>query len=227
MTVVVVVVCVCGGGGTFLRNYFCFSIGTFGLVGHCLAHVLPACCADCLLCGHAIAHASSGAGGGAALEYSLGMPPPPISPKFIEWEATNFTEGQISVGHLWCTKCSVPDISQTTTNNDNTPLKHRPGGSNDPHNNQHKPQYANYWAPRTRKRHIPPHSAQPRQTSHWAPRTRKRPRKGTTTRRSVTRGGGDGTPTPCTSFAGPACRIVHPFLDACHRLLLLLWRPAL
>ena len=31
--------------------------------------------------------------------------------------------------------------------------------SNDPRNNQHSPQYANYWAPLTRKRHIPPHPA--------------------------------------------------------------------
>ena len=46
--------------------------------------------------------------------------------------------------------------------------------SNDPHNNQHNPQYANYWAPLTRKRHIPPHSAQPQHTNDWAPRTRKR-----------------------------------------------------
>ena len=46
--------------------------------------------------------------------------------------------------------------------------------SNDPRNNQHNPQYANYWAPLPRKRHIPPHSAQPRHTNHWAPRTRKR-----------------------------------------------------
>ena len=81
-----------------------------------------------------------------------------------------------------------------------------------------QPQYANYWAPLTRKRHIPPHSAQPRHTNYWAPRTRKRhqrehrpqrptersdptqhaegrpgdcpgPRKGATTRRHVTRGG--------------------------------------
>ena len=36
------------------------------------------------------------------------------------------------------------------------------------------PQYANYWAPLTRKRHIPPNSAQPRHTNYWAPRTRKR-----------------------------------------------------
>ena len=80
------------------------------------------------------------------------------------------------------------------------------------------PQYANYWAPLTPKRHIPPHSAQPQHTNYWAPRTRKRhqqehrpqrptersdptqhakgrtgdrpgPRKGTTTRRNVTQGG--------------------------------------
>ena len=83
-------------------------------------------------------------------------------------------------------------------------------------------QYANYWAPLTRIRHIPPHSAQPRHTNYWAPRTRKRhqqeqrpqrptersdptqhakgrtgdcpgPRKETTTRRNVTQGGGGAT----------------------------------
>ena len=82
-----------------------------------------------------------------------------------------------------------------------------------------QPQYANYWAPLTRKRHIPPHPAQPRHTNHWAPRTQKRhqqehrpqrptessnptqhakgrtgdcpgPRKGTTARRNSTHGGG-------------------------------------
>ena len=37
-----------------------------------------------------------------------------------------------------------------------------------------QPQYANYWAPLTRKRHIPPHPAQPQHTNHWAQRTRKR-----------------------------------------------------
>ena len=86
---------------------------------------------------------------------------------------------------------------------------------------RHSPQYANYWAPLTRKRHIPPHSAQPRHTNDWAPRTRKRhqqehrsqrptersdpthhakgrtgdcpgPCKGTTTKRNVTGGGGGG-----------------------------------
>ena len=79
------------------------------------------------------------------------------------------------------------------------------------------PQYANYWAPLTRKRHTMPHSAQPQHTNYWAPRTRKRhqqehrpqrptersdptqhakgrtgdrsgPRKGATTRRNVTQG---------------------------------------
>ena len=80
------------------------------------------------------------------------------------------------------------------------------------------PQYANYWAPLTRKRHTMPHSAQPQHTNYWAPRTRKRhqqehrpqrptessntaqhakgrtcdcpgPRKGTPTRRNFTQGG--------------------------------------
>ena len=83
------------------------------------------------------------------------------------------------------------------------------------------PQYANYWALLTRKRHTMPHSSQPQHTTYWAPRTRKRhqqehrpqrptessdptqhakgrtgdcpgPRKGTTTRGNVTRGGGGG-----------------------------------
>ena len=92
---------------------------------------------------------------------------------------------------------------------------------NNPGNNQHIPQSTNYWATLTRKRHIPPHSAQPQHTNDWAPRTRKRhqqehrpqrptersdptqhakgrtgdrpgPRKGATTRRNVTRGGGGG-----------------------------------
>ena len=91
--------------------------------------------------------------------------------------------------------------------------------SNDPGNNQHNPQYANYWAPLTRKRHTMPHPPQPLHTNDWAPRTRKRhqqehrpqrptersdptqhakgragdcpgPRKGTPTRRNVTQGGG-------------------------------------
>ena len=36
------------------------------------------------------------------------------------------------------------------------------------------PQYANYWAPLTHRRHSMPHSAQPQHTKYWAPRTRKR-----------------------------------------------------
>ena len=36
-----------------------------------------------------------------------------------------------------------------------------------------EPQYANYWALLTRKRHIPPRPAQPQHTNHWAPRTRQ------------------------------------------------------
>ena len=91
------------------------------------------------------------------------------------------------------------------------------------------PQYANYWAPLTRKRHTMPHSAQPQHTNYWAPRTRKRhqqehrpqrptessdptqhakgrtgdrpgPRKGATTRRSVTQGGRLGV-FPCSKEA--------------------------
>ena len=90
--------------------------------------------------------------------------------------------------------------------------------TNDSRNNQHSPQYANYWAPLTRKQDILPHPAQPQHTNHWAPRTRKQehrpqrptessdptqhakgrtgdcpgPRKETTTKRNVTRGGGGG-----------------------------------
>ena len=80
------------------------------------------------------------------------------------------------------------------------------------------PQYANYWAPLTPKRHTMLHSAQPQHTNYWALRTRKRhqqehrpqrptessdptqhakgrtcdrpgPCKGATTRRNVTHGG--------------------------------------
>ena len=83
----------------------------------------------------------------------------------------------------------------------------------------------NYWAPLTRKRHTMPHSAQSQHANYWAPRTRKRhqqehwpqrptessdptqhakgrtgdrpgPRKGATTRRNVTQGGGGWFQTP-------------------------------
>ena len=97
------------------------------------------------------------------------------------------------------------------------------------------PQCANYWAPLTRKRHIPPHAAQPQHTNYWAPQTRKRhlqehrpqrptersnptqhakgrtgdrpgPRKGTTTRRNVTQGGGGfrSSATTAVNGTGPA-----------------------
>ena len=91
------------------------------------------------------------------------------------------------------------------------------------------PQYTNYWAPLTRKRHAMPHSAQPRHTSYWAPRTRKRhqqehrpqrptessnptqhakgrtgdcpgPRKETTTRRNVTQGANESSRWVCTPW---------------------------
>ena len=79
------------------------------------------------------------------------------------------------------------------------------------------PQYANYWAPLTRKRHTMSHSVQPQHTNYWAPRMPRKqkqenrpqrptessnptqhakgrtgdcpgPRKETTTRRNVTHG---------------------------------------
>ena len=84
-----------------------------------------------------------------------------------------------------------------------------------------QPQYANYWALLTRKRHILPHPSQSEHANHWGPRTRKQhqqehlpqrptessdptqhakgrtgdrpgPRKETATRRNVTQGGREG-----------------------------------
>ena len=43
------------------------------------------------------------------------------------------------------------------------------------------PQYANYWAPLTRKRHTLPHSAQPQHTNYWGGR------QNATTRRNMRR----------------------------------------
>ena len=92
------------------------------------------------------------------------------------------------------------------------------------------PQYANYWAPLTRKRHTMLHPAQPQHTNYWAPRTRKRhqqehrrqrptdsndptqhakgrtgdrpgPCKGATTGRNVTQGGLP--PPPFNAFPPP------------------------
>ena len=42
------------------------------------------------------------------------------------------------------------------------------GGGGGGASNQHNPQYANYWAPLTRQRHIPPRPAQPRHANDWA-----------------------------------------------------------
>ena len=81
-----------------------------------------------------------------------------------------------------------------------------------------QPQYANYWAPLTRNRHILPHPARPQHTNHWALSAKRHqqehqpqrptessgamqhvngrtgdcpgPLKETTTRRNVTGGGG-------------------------------------
>ena len=94
------------------------------------------------------------------------------------------------------------------------------------------PQYANYWAPLTRKRHTMPHSAQSQHANYWAPRTRKRhqqehrpqrptessdptqhakgrtgdcpgPRKGATTGRNVTQGVNDPPPPPLLDTPPP------------------------
>ena len=100
---------------------------------------------------------------------------------------------------------------------------------NDPCENNRNPQYANDGAPRTRKRHQQEHRPQrPTErsdpTQHAKGRTGDRPgpRKGATTRRTVTRGGGrlwaGGTPShappppiaPSASFprsAGPPRRL--------------------
>ena len=108
-----------------------------------------------------------------------------------------------------------------------------------------QPQYANYWAPLTRKRHILSHPAQPQHANYWASRTRKRhqqehrpqrptersdptqhakgrtgdrprPRKETTTRRNVTRGGVSGYVFLCPlshrlQSCVMWCRLPHAF----------------
>ena len=102
------------------------------------------------------------------------------------------------------------------------------------------PQYANYWAPLTRKQHTMPHSAQSQHTKYWAPRTRKRhqqehrpqrptessdptqhakgrtgdrpgPRKGATTRRNVTQGGYPNASFQCIIAAGVPQAPWHAF----------------
>ena len=125
------------------------------------------------------------------------------------------THTETQRGRLW-TACGQRRVD--STNSQTTPTT------------TSNPQYANYWAPLTCKRHIPPHPAQPQHTNYWAPRTRKRhqqehrpqrptersdptqhakgrtgdcpgPRKGTTTRRNVTQGG-SGPPPPLNNGEG-------------------------
>ena len=57
-----------------------------------------------------------------------------------------------------------------------------------------QPQYANYWAPMTCKRHTMPHPAQPQHTNHWRERgnntsrsTGRNGRQNAATRRSTQR----------------------------------------
>ena len=95
------------------------------------------------------------------------------------------------------------------------------GAANDPRNttpatrppqhNQRDPQYANDGAPRTRKRHPHEHRPQrptersdPAQHAKGRPGDCPGPRKETTTRRNVTRGGGGGTHASRLSLCG-AC----------------------
>ena len=79
--------------------------------------------------------------------------------------------------------------------------------SNDPHtnhpSNQHNPRCARYWAPRTRKRHQQEHRPQwPTERSDPTQHAKGRagdcpgPRKGATTGRNVTQGGGGGLDPP-------------------------------
>ena len=54
------------------------------------------------------------------------------------------------------------------------------------------PQYANYWAPLTCKRHTMPHSAPPQHTNYWAPQ------RGNDTSRSTGRSGRQNAATRCS-----------------------------
>ena len=105
----------------------------------------------------------------------------------------------------------------------------------------------NYWAPLTRKRHTPPHSAQPQHTNYWAPQTRKRhqqdhqqerptehsdptqhaegraddcpgPRKETATRRNVTRGVPRPPPPPTHTLCATETCIARSRLEVAHRI---------
>ena len=156
--------------------------------------------------------------GRGALLHRPQVPPLREGPRQTDAEAAavpGAAEGLLSVVHRVVCPCAALGRGEGGRGEGGEEHKQ----SNDPHNKQHNPQYANYWAPLTHKRHIPPHSAQPQHTNDWAPRTRKRhqqehrpqrptersdptqhakgrtgdcpgPRKETTTGRNVTRGGG-------------------------------------
>ena len=136
----------------------------------------------------------------------------PEAPRGREWWARHGKEPPTKPG--W----AEPRTTARSQSSVNHPGHHAGAhASHVNHDGAHASQYANYWAPLTRKRHIPPHPAQPRHTNDWAPRTRKRhqrehrpqrpsdrsdptqhakgrmgdcpgPRKGATTRRNVTEG---------------------------------------
>ena len=74
-----------------------------------------------------------------------------------------------------------------------------------------QPRHANYWAPRTRKRHQQEHRPQrPTERSDPTQHAKGRrgdcpgPRKGATTRRNVTQGGGDPSRPPTHNGGGQA-----------------------
>ena len=101
------------------------------------------------------------------------LPPPPLtSPKGEKdiWWTAGTTRG--GVGHL--------GLTRTETHSEagyRRPVDRGAWTAKTVKRPQQQPahlQYANYWAPLTRKRHILPHPAQPHHTNHWAPRTRKR-----------------------------------------------------
>ena len=120
--------------------------------------------------------------------------------------------------NAWRSRAPGPHAHENTARQVMDGLRTEVWGKQRPPQQPAQPQYANYWAPLTRKRHILPHPAQPRPTNHWAPRTRKRhqqeagltessdptqhakgrigdcpgPRKETATRRNVIQGGGVG-----------------------------------
>ena len=141
-------------------------------------------------------------------------PNPPIHEGRIP--SQKYVPPEVPPGVLFPLLCHTPPAPPRPSpppKGDLRPLSVGEGGRQQPA----QPQYANYWAPLTRKRHIPPHPAQPQHTNHGAPRMRKRhqqeyrpqrptensnpmqhakgrtgdcpgPHKETTTRRNVTQG---------------------------------------